>query len=138
MAYRETAMRHGDRWLVRKRIGIKQELRKGKGDAAELEAKLAILQNVMGQRQALSARARKTIEGLEEKQVQLEGKKKRIGGQIAESELMRRKMGVEGQLGELKEKIVEVEETATRLAWIGKNGLAPEKHVRDFWERQLG
>jgi chromosome segregation ATPase len=137
VAYREIAMRHGERWLVRKKVGIAQEIRKGKGDATELEAKLAILCNVMEQRQALAARARATIKNLEERQRQLDGKKAGLERQIAESDLMRRKTEVEGRLGEVKGEIDAASQAVVQLGWISKNGLASEKSARDFWERML-
>ena len=137
IAYRETAMRHGERWLVRKKVGMMQELRKGKGDASELEAKLAILLDVMGQRSALAQKARETIERLEGKQKLLVGRKKAIEKEIAESEPMRRKKEIELQLEEGRRKIDEVAMTANMLIGISKNGLATTPHMRDFWERLL-
>jgi hypothetical protein len=54
--YREIAIRHGDKWLKSRETGIRQHLRYGKGNAAELEEKLSILLEVMGQREKLAGK----------------------------------------------------------------------------------
>jgi len=135
--YREIAMRHGERWLIRKKVGIMQELRKGKGDASELSGKLSILLEVMRQREMLAGKMRETVERLEEKQTLLVGKRKAIEKEIAESEPMRRKKEVELQLGEIRQEIDGAAEAANVLIGIKKNGLADTRHMRDFWEKLL-
>ena len=136
-AYRETAMRHGDRWLVRKKVGMMQELRKGKGDATELSGKLAILLEVREERRALAGKMRETIEKLEVVKRQLYGMEKAIEKEIAEFEPMRRKKEVETRLEGLRREINEVAETAYKLIVISKNGLAANREMRDFWGRLM-
>ena len=136
-AYRETAMRHGDRWLVRKKVGMMQELRKGKGDATELSGKLAILLEVREERRALAGKMRETIEKLEVVKRQLYGMEKAIEKEIAEFEPMRRKKEVETRLEGLRQEIDEVAAAAYTLIVISKNGLATTKEMRDFWGRLL-
>jgi chromosome segregation ATPase len=135
VTYRETAMRHGDRWLVRKRKGMEQELRKGKGAPSELQAKLAILQEVSGQRAALMEEARETIRKLEMEQKRLDGMKKAAEKEIAESEPARRKKGIEKQMEECRQGIEGLAGKMKVLEGIGKNGLAATS--MKFWEKQL-
>jgi len=137
MAYRETAMRHGERWLVRKKIGINQELRKGKGDASELEAKLAILLDVMGERRALAMRLDERLQGLSERERGLEGKMAAIEEQIRlrTAALQKKKALVKKHLSGLKVEMEAEKAKAGMLEEIGKNGLAESKHERAFWDR---
>ena len=135
--YRETAMRHGDRWLVRKKVGMMQELRKGKGDATELSGKLAILLEVREERRALAGKMRETIDRLEEKQKLLVGKKKAVEKEIAQSEPVRRKKEIEAQLEEAWREVNSEAEAAYKLIVISKNGLATTKEMRDFWSRLM-
>ncbi len=121
VGYRETAMRHGEKWLKSRERGVRQYLRKGKGDAPELEAKLAILLEVKEQRMELVQRARETLEGLESRKGQLMRKKDAIERQIAD-------LMVEVKMAEIK---------LSRLDRISKDGLAISRHERNFWEKQL-
>ena len=140
VAYREAAMRHGNRWLVRKRLGVTQELRKGKGDAAELEAKLAILLGVMGERRALAMRSEERIGAISAAKDELAGKKNAIDGQIRRmtAPLQKKKALAEKQMAGLASEMEAEKSAEGMLEEIGKNGLGTEKRVREFWERQMG
>lgn len=137
MAYRETAMRHGDKWLRRREAGVRQHLRKGKGDSAELSGKLAMLLEVRGERQALAGKMRETIGRLEVTKKQLYGMEKAIEKEIAESEPVRRKKEVEARLEGVMREIDEAAGAAYKLIVIQKNGLSASREVRDFWGRLL-
>ena len=139
MAYRETAMRHGERWLIRKKVGVMQELRKGKGDASELETKLAILLDVMGERRALAIRAEERMDGLERRKDALEGMKKEINIQIKEmtAGLRLEKRDVVSQIVDLKAAVQRAEAAEGMLEKVSKNGLAATREMRDFWSRLL-
>jgi len=140
MAYREIAMRHGDRWLARKRTGMMQELRKGKGDAAGLEAKLAILLEVLGERTRLAAKAVEKMEELKGRREKLDGERKEVKRQMREATLglAGKKRLIEKQMEGLGAEMEALASAVERLEDVKKNGLAGSPFMKDIWERQLG
>ena len=138
-ACKEIAMRHGDRWLVRKKLGVRQELRKGKGDAAELGGKLVVLLEVMGERRALAMKSEDRMNGISSAKEKLAGKKNAIEEQIRRltAPLQKKKALLEKQMAGLSAEMEAERSSAGMLEEIGKNGLATDKHVRDFWGRML-
>jgi len=134
-------MRHGDRWIGRRERGVRQYLRKGKGDAAELSGKLAMLLEVREERRAFAQKAKEAIGRLDAKRKQLyeveKAIEKEIEKELAQSEPMRRKKEIEAQLEEAWREVNSEAEAAYKLIVISKNGLATTKEMRDFWSRLM-
>ena len=130
--YMEVAMRHGDRWLKSRENGIRQYLRKGKGDQTELQEKLSILLEVRGQRERLGEKVGKQVN---ESVANLEMKQERLWKE--REGLIQRKEKVETELKKVFMQILEAKRKSEQLGDVKRYGVGPHTVPEKVWGQLL-
>lgn len=126
-SYRQKAERHGARWLRSREIGVRQCLRKGIGDTAVLNERLAALLDVKGQRQS-------DMEKVSRLEEELRSELSKLGKKI---DSLQSKLDLKKAELDLKKAEADKLRRISYLAKeISENGL-PD-HRRDSWQKQLG